>query len=470
MRSAPATQPDRLPPQDQQAESIVLGECLRNSEAGLLLTLLTMRAGDFYGQAHRDVFAALQEVFNLNRPVSPETVAGRLRERGELETSGGIEYLRHLHDDWHVSRHVDDARRTVRDKATLREMLSWTEQVRDRIYTHEHDASGVIAEVAADALRFAEHGGGPTTVTPAVTETQDWAAIQEALAQDFDVTPARFGVGALDRYTGGLGNMVHCLLMAMQGSGKTRFATHAALSSAQQFARIPEEDRPHVLVFPLEEGRLPWVRNAVGWLAGIDSQKLMPGRALSSEREAIAQRAQAGHRRLLDLPVVIAENVDTAAHLTTLIRIEARRRRLGLVVVDYLQRLGRDAEEERQTLARISLDLQSISERLRVPVLLLSQLTFNADSGINPYGGRGPAFDASLALVLERKTGDDGRKLDEGLLSCYKARPIPEFPQVKFHVNYAIGGHYFDENEWSEAQAREHIPGRRMEVRNDGRY
>ncbi len=470
MRSAPATLPDRLPPQDQQAEAIVLGECLRNTETGLLLSLLTLSASNFYTEAHRHIFEALGEVFNQNRPVTPETVAGRLRERGELESVGGIEYLRRLHDDWHLARHVDDARRTVRDKATLRDILSWTEDVRRRIYTQEHDAAGLIAEVATDALRFAEHGSGPMTVTPTLTATQDWQMLQQALTQDFDVTPARFGVGSLDHFTGGLGNMFLCLLMAMQGAGKTRFATHVALSTAQQFARLPEEGRPHVLVFPLEEGRLPWVRNAVAWLAGIDSSKLMPGRALKSERAEIEQRAQRGHQKLLGLPVVIAENVDTAAHLTTLIRIEARRRKLGLIVVDYLQRLGRDAEEERQTLARISLDLQSLSERLRVPVLLLSQMTFNADSGINPYGGRGPAFDASLAIILNRKTDDAGRKLDEGTLTCYKARPIPEFPQVNFHVDYGVGGRYYDDHEWLQAQAYKHLPGQRLEVPSDGRY
>jgi len=470
MRSAPASEPTRLPPQDKEAEIIVLGACMR-SEAEVMFALLELKPEQFQMAEHQTIYTAISEVFGQNRPVTPETVAGRLREKNQLEDAGGIEYLRAAWEDDHISHHVRDARRTVADKATLRRMLLWTARVRDTIYQQEHDPGGVIAQVAAEAIAFAEAGAGPSLVTPKATRVEDWATMQAALHRDFAVTPARFGVAELDRCTGGLGNMFLCLLLAMQGAGKTRFAAHVALTSAQHFARQPEEEREHVLVFPLEEGREPWVRNAVAWLAHIDASKLMPGRAPRSERPGLEARAEKGHRQLTELPIVIAQNCDTSRHLTTLIGIEARRRKLGLIVIDYLQRLGRDTDEERLALARVSLELQGLSERMRVPILLLSQMSFsNVPGDVTPYGGRGPAFDASLAIILDRRSNEEGRKLDEGTLSCFKARPIPEFPVVEFHVNYRNGGHYYDMQEWSDAQAREKLPGSRLEVPRDERY
>lgn len=478
MKSAPGSHIERHPPHDDDAERIVLGACLRSgiedSQASvmeLMLILLSLQADDFYREAAQTVYTAVAEVFAQERPVTTVTVAGRLRERGQLEQCGGREFLDKLAEDWWMYSHVRDAMQTVADKATLRRMLLWTTQVRDTIYKREHEPRAVISDVAAQAIHFAEGRSGPTATLPKQTQAEDWATVEAALAQDFTVTPARFGIGEIDRFTGGLGNMYLVLLLAMQGAGKTRLATHIALSSAQQFARQAEEERAHVLVFPLEEGRPPWVRNAVAWLAGIDASKLMPGRANKAERDGLRQRAEQGHRKLLELPVVIGENVGNASQLSTLIRIEARRRKLGLIVIDYLQRLGRDVDEERVELGRISLELQALSEKMSVPILLLSQLSFSAASGeVMPYGGRGAAFDASLAVMLDRKQGDDGRKLNEGGLTCLKARPIPEFPKVDFHVSYANGGHYYDERDWVEAQRAAARPGTRLEVQRDERH
>jgi|GEM_PF-5572267 len=481
MRSAPeavnAQTPDdvRLPPWDKDAEQIVLGCCLRSEskwdQQEFVHAILTLQPSDFYHEAAQQVFAAICEVWQQGKPVAVPTVAARLRERGQLEATGGREWLRKVADDVWTGQHVQAAIRAVAGKSRLRKMIVWTGEARQKLYTREHEPDAVIADLAAEALRFANADDGPMTVTPDATKTEDWQSIKEALNANFDLTPARFGVGELDYYTGGLGNMFLVLLMAMQGGGKTRFAMHATLKSAQEFARVPEDERPHALVFPLEEGREPWIRNAVAWLARIDAMKLMPGRAPKHEREAIEARAEQAHRQLLELPVVIGQNVTRVEQLTTLIQIEARRRKLGLVVIDYLQRLGRSADEERLALARVSLDLQTLSEQLKVPVLLLSQMSFsNVPGDVLPYGGRGAAFDASLAIILERTVDDEGRKRDEGTLTCFKARPIPEFPTVKFHVNYANGGHYYDEKAWAIAQADEARMGSRMEVSRDERY
>lgn len=482
MRSAPSENPSavtpddvRMLPWDADAERIVLGCCLRSEsrldEAEFVHALLTLDASDFYHEASRTIYSAICEVWQLGQPVATPTVARRLGERNQLEANGGREFLRKLASEVWSASQVREAIRAVAGKSRLRQMIAWTEEAREELHTREHEPDAVIADLASEALRFANAQDGPMTVTPDATQEEDWGQIVAALQANYEVTPARFGVGELDRYTGGLGNMFLVLLMAMQGSGKTRFAMHATLTSAQQFARLPEEDRPYALVFPLEEGREPWVRNAVAWLAGVDAMKLMPGRARKDEREDLRKRAEAAHAKLRELPVVIGQNVTRIDQLTMLIQIEARRRKLGLVVIDYLQRLGRTAEEERRALGEVSLDLQTISERLGVPILLLSQMSFsNVPGEVLPYGGRGAAFDASLALILERTTDDNGKKLDAGSLTCFKARPIPEFPAVSFHVSYKNGGHYYDEREWADVTARERVAGTRLEVPRDERY
>jgi len=454
--------PDRLPPTAEEAEKAVLGACLLE-EGAVQRALAILEPADFAHEAGREIFAAIAHLANREQPVNPVTVSTRLKEVGKLEVCGGMPFLLGLVNELDQPRYVVRYAQIVHEKASLRELIRLAHDLELQAYEDPEDARKLLEQAANDTLRLLERQG---EVSARSFEEEDWASVDRALQTDGSVTQARWGIGELDRHTGGLGNSSLTLLMAMQGAGKTRLGVHAALSSAREFARDANgDDKPHVLVFPLEEGRAAWMRNAIAWLGRLDSFMLLPGRCPADEREEFQRKARAAHEELMRLPVVLADNVATAEQLRAIIRIEARQRRLGLVVIDYLQRLGRSADDERRALAEVSLDLQSTSQALGVPILLLSQLSYaDVPGDILPYGGRGPAFDATLALVLTRQAAADGLKSNEGKLTLFKTRLTPEFAPVRFHISWRNGGHFYDEHDWAEIQAREPGSAKKLEV------
>ena len=95
----------RQPPQSQDAEQAVLAGVLLDGEmwdrvAG------RVEAVDFYSRAHQLIFQAMEAVSARSQPLDIVTVADALRERGELENTGGTAYLASLADAFGTAQNV----------------------------------------------------------------------------------------------------------------------------------------------------------------------------------------------------------------------------------------------------------------------------------------------------------------------------------------------------------------------------
>ena len=83
---------DRRPPFSSDAEEAVLGAMLLDQDA-------ILRAGEhvddtmFYLESHRRVFRAMLALSERGEVAEPLTLSEELARRGELEASGGKEYI-----------------------------------------------------------------------------------------------------------------------------------------------------------------------------------------------------------------------------------------------------------------------------------------------------------------------------------------------------------------------------------------
>ena len=78
----------KVPPQNLEAESSVLGGILLDNEAiNRVLELLTPE--DFYRETHRKIFRAMIVLSDRTEPVDLITLSDFLKARGELEAVGG---------------------------------------------------------------------------------------------------------------------------------------------------------------------------------------------------------------------------------------------------------------------------------------------------------------------------------------------------------------------------------------------
>ena len=170
----------------------------------------------------------------------------------------------------------------------------------------------------------------------------------------------------LDRYTAGFQNSDLIILAARPSMGKTALALNIAYNVAH-YSQAP------VAVFSLEMSKEQLVRRLLSAIGRIDASRLRRA-FLTSEQWTTLQEA-AG--QLMDCPILID---DTPAVTALEVRAKCRRlkrdKKLGLVLIDYLQLMrGRsDISSREQEISEISRSLKALAKELQIPVVALSQL------------------------------------------------------------------------------------------------
>ncbi len=172
-----------------------------------------------------------------------------------------------------------------------------------------------------------------------------------------------------DEMTGGLREGELFILAARPAMGKTALA----LNMAQHVASAQTNPKA-VAVFSLEMSKESLLTRMLCASARVDQQRFRAGYLNADERRLL----QESMYRLVESPLFID---DTAG--TNLMDVHSKLRRLqtehelGLVVIDYLQLMqGRGRFENRvQEISSLSRGLKLMSKELRVPFLVLSQLS-----------------------------------------------------------------------------------------------
>ena len=363
----------RLPPASEEAERAVLGAVLLESDRVLDLCLSSQIGPDtFYAPWHRNLFEALVEMNQQGRPIDLLTVGERLRTLGRLEDVGGNEYLERLVDSMPTAAHAEYYIDLVRQKHLLRRIIEKSREAIDACYDGGEGADSILDRTEQALYDIAQYQTGsvvpwPEAVKQAVTHIEHIIQLRK------EITGVPTGFMDMDRITRGLqpGDMV--IVAARPSMGKTSLAMNIAENVA--LGEVADHQRRPVAIFSLEMSRESLVRRMLCSRAGVPSHKLAGG-YISGEL----------HQRLMHAADALSQAqiyVDDAAGLSALeVRARARRlkRKYGieLVVVDYLQMMNypQFAKEGRQReTAAISGAMKAMAKELKVPVVVLSQLS-----------------------------------------------------------------------------------------------
>jgi replicative DNA helicase len=179
----------------------------------------------------------------------------------------------------------------------------------------------------------------------------------------------------MDNILAGLQRSDLFILAARPSMGKTALS----LNLAHNVAVMSKEP---VLVFSLEMSKEQLVDRLLAMESGVDAWALRTGNLTDTDFEKI------GHAMgtLSEAPIYIDDSPGiTVGDLRTKARREAHQRKLGLIIVDYLQlmsggnRFGGDGNRV-QEISEISRGLKAIARELNVPLLALSQLSRSVES------------------------------------------------------------------------------------------
>lgn len=357
----------RVPPYSKEAEVAVLGCILLNNQA-LFLVQGILAADDFYVEAHRRVFSAIQDLSSRGLPVDHVTLGNELIKRGDLDKIGGAMALDGLTEGVATVANVEHYARIVKQKASIRRMIYAAQQVVADGFA-DHDDPDEFLDNAEKTIfkasqeRIGEEYAHVSQILKATFEDMELAAGRKG-----DVTGVPSGFKFLDEKTAGFQHSDLIIVAGRPAMGKTAFSLNAAFNAAKETG-LP------VMVFSLEMSKEQLVRRILSSEGRVDASKMRAPNKLDPD----------DWRRLTDAAGVlhgVPIYLDDSAPMTPIeIRAKARRLKaekgLGLVVVDYLQLMhagGRRKDNREQEISEISRTLKGLAKEIHVPVIALSQL------------------------------------------------------------------------------------------------
>ncbi len=355
----------KIPPQQIEAEQSLLGGIMEDS-SGLPAALEVLRGDEFYKEAHRIIFAIIQDLFEQNEPIDILTVTNLLSERRQLESVGGASYISALTDAMPSASNVAAYAKIISEKAILRRLIQAANEITSFAYGGGKSVEDVLDSAEAAIFRIAERRIRNSYFPLKEVIKKNIETIERYQEYRESVTGVPSGYRDLDKLTAGFQKSDLIIIAARPSMGKTALGLCVARNAAKDHG-VP------VGFFSLEMSKEQLAMRLLCGEARVDSHKIRSG---FLSRQECGQLLQAAGL-FMDVPIYVD---DTPSISPLELRAKSRRMMaehgLGLVVVDYLQLMkGRDNSERReQEISEISRSLKAMAKELDIPVIALAQL------------------------------------------------------------------------------------------------
>jgi len=357
--------PDKMIPQNVEAEEAVLGSLLIDPEALFRVTPF-LKGDDFYIQKNAWIYEDILALHERREPIDFVTLCDELERREQLEEVGGAAYITRLINAVPSAIHVEAYGHIVEHAAIRRRLIGAASEIAQLAYQEDEDVDLTVDKAEQALFNVSQR-----------RITRDLAPIQDIIRSYYDRIEYLYdhrgeplgvptGFIDLDRLLGGMQRSDFIIVAARPSVGKT--------SLCLSFARNAARHGQRVAIFSLEMSGEQIVQRLVSAETGIDAQRLRLGNLHENEWPLFVQATG----KLADHPIFID---DTPSISALQLRTKARRLHaehgLDLVIVDYLQLMTGDVRSENrvQEVSYISRSIKALARELDVPVVAASQLS-----------------------------------------------------------------------------------------------
>ena len=349
-----------------EAEQAILGTVIVDSEK--FADVATLKEGDFYLEQHKQIFAAMRNMFNESRVIDPVTLIDTLTSMGTYTEGDAAKYIKLLVDLASGAANIEEYSKIVRDKAMLRALIEASRDISDLAYSEKGEVAKAInfAESKIYSISQDKYSEGLDKIGDVVA---DYVKLLRMLEEDPDLlsgTPTRFE--KLDRMLVGMGKGDLIVVGARPGMGKTSFCMNVATNVAKTTDK-------NIVVFSLEMSSEQLVSRMLSSEALIDSKNMRTGNLSPDDWTKLAEAASV----LSKTNIYIAPNPNiTPSAMKSMLR---RLGNVGLVIIDYLQLMHPDivTNNQVQDIASITRAIKLMAKEFEIPIILCSQLSRATD-------------------------------------------------------------------------------------------
>ena len=406
-----------------------------------------LKADDFYREAHRIIYRAMSEMILANEPLDIVNLTEKLRHDGNLDKVG-FGTIKHIGIAGIVAC-VESQAEIVAEYSRRRRLVEMARALEVMAADFQQD----VEKLAHD---FANDVSGMTVTADENTKTAKEGVME--LAALIDQRSARqgemlnTGLADVDKYLTGFepGQLIG--IAGRPGHGKTALAGTIAVNMAQRGKRI--------LMFSMEMSREELLGRFVSRIGGLSGDKLKKPNGMSQEEWG---RYIKGLDAVSKLPVTINSQADlTPADVASISARCNSNGGLDVIVIDYLQLMnsGNRSDGRVQEISYITRSLKNLAVKLKVPIVLLSQL-----SRANDKENRAPKLtdlrdsgsieqDANTVLLIHREShlSEDMKAMElsnKTFVNIAKQRDgecgtvlVTFIPSRGYFVNYIEEAHY----------------------------
>lgn len=408
----------QTPPHDLNAEMSVLGSVMLDNRsmeevAGII------DCDMFYSQANGIIYAAMQQMQAVGKPVDAVLLCEMLHSQKELAGVGGAEYVATILESVPHAAHANYYSRIVREKAQQRRIIWKLKGLTSELYEGMKPDSAV-GELDRLCLLIGTGLVGETSVPieKAIQERDEWnAAVEQGLIQV--VSTSLSGVDKHLPLSGMPGGWL-MLIAARPSVGKTILGAQLAENAARN--GIP------TVVYSLEM-----------------MQRRVADRVLTyHEKQSLCKQ-----------PLWLNDKLTDIRHIMMDIRMHVRKSGVRLVVIDHvgLVEAANPRLERRLQIAEISRSLRKLKNELGIVVVLLCQLNRGAEDTKKPTlanlaESASLEQDADSVLLIHRL-----RERPEGVVILAKNRDGATGAEVsvRLHADKVL---FEERNEFAELSER----------------
>jgi replicative DNA helicase len=361
-----------VPPQNLEAERSVLGAMLVSESAlSPVIDEVKLKAGDFYLDRHRTIFACLYDLYSKSSGTDELSVIEALKGQGDLEKAGDRHYVSELAASVAAVGNAAHHARIVQENSLLRRLLGAGQRIQESV----RERGGEPRQLAEDAERLLfevaheEQASDFRRINEILHEEVD--RLEKLSRGDLDLVGTASGFGDIDGLTGGFqpGNLI--VIAARPAMGKSAWVANIAENVAVKQG-LP------VAFFSLEMSEVELAQRFIACRARIAGDRLRKGKVSQRDWPKVLRAAN----ELEDAPLWFDDSSDLG-----ILDLRAKARRLhaqahsqgglGLVIVDYLQLMRADDHRANRVeqVGQMSRGLKILARELNVPVIAISQLS-----------------------------------------------------------------------------------------------
>ena len=368
--------PGRALPHNLNAEKVVLG-AMMSSISALTQCITSVGESHFFGTSSPNqlVFKAIKNLFEKNIPVDLQTTMDELILMNESNNMGGIHYLYELLDSVISLSNLDFYITILQDHKLLRDFLTTLEGIKGRYEQEEIEEINQFMVQAESEIKKVTEQRRIDKFRTALEISQKVQADMNILSRKDGLTGIDVGYKKINDFTHGLQKGEVTIVAARPSVGKTAFALNVAYNAARL-------NPISVAFFSLEMPSEQLIRRLIATDATVSLDNIQTGtKYLNNAQKATVGQSikNIGNTRMFidDTPGIKLLDILAKSR-----QLKAAHDNLGLIVIDYIGLIttGEKRVESRQVeVSAISRQLKELARDLKLPVLVLSQLSREVD-------------------------------------------------------------------------------------------